>query len=59
MSGDVIIRHLAAQLKPEYVVFLVSTIYGIDLVHDFVCWMQACELLPEFKCSLVSILSSM
>ena len=30
LSGDVIIRHLAAHLKPEYVVFLVSFLYDLD-----------------------------
>lgn len=30
LSGDVIIRHLAEQLKPEYVVFLVSSPWNIS-----------------------------
>ncbi|KAK2973436.1 hypothetical protein RJ640_007937 [Escallonia rubra] len=32
LSGDVIVRHLAAELKPEFVVFLVST------VHPEICF---------------------
>lgn len=33
LSGDVIIRHLAAELNPEFVVFLVSNTIAILIVH--------------------------
>jgi hypothetical protein len=45
LSGDVIIQHLAVQLKPEYVVFLVSGPQNISfscLHFLFVCFSSIC-----------------
>lgn len=39
LSGDVIIRHLAEQLKPEYVVFIVS--FGNERKFSFKIFFHA------------------
>ncbi|KAK3027382.1 hypothetical protein RJ639_040180 [Escallonia herrerae] len=38
LSGDVITRHLAAELKPEFVVFLVSTVHPEISVREDGSW---------------------
>lgn len=46
MSGDVIIRHLAAYLKPEYVVFLVS--FFRDMITYYcISWTELCGSLSN------------
>ncbi|CAN6550479.1 unnamed protein product [Malus baccata var. baccata] len=43
LSGDVIISHLAAHLKPDFVVFLVSTLSRNGKFHAFVFWEMTSE----------------
>ncbi|KAJ6899808.1 hypothetical protein NC652_026070 [Populus alba x Populus x berolinensis] len=46
LSGDVIIRHLAAYLKPEYVVFLVSFFHDI-ISYYCISWTELCGSLSN------------